>query len=376
LRMFLNDNNRQFYVLTIIVSILVFFGLIILLASTSFMGMVSYGDTFYFVKKQSLYLLTGITVLIFVSQVDYKIWYKFAWPFYLFTIFLLLAIYIPGVGKEAGGARRWIVAGAFSLQPSDLARLGVVILLARLFSNRKDSSGKIYYLLAAIISGIPALIIGMQPDFGTAIHLILVTLLIMVLAGMPFYYIGGLFVFLLPFFKTLVLDVPYRWSRIRAFLDPYEYRYEAAYQLVASYKAFLAGGIWGKGLGEGLRRHNLQARHTDFILAVIAEDIGFWGVVLTLILFFSMGVYVLYNLKKISDTFSLFLGTGIILLFMLQAIINIAVSMGLMPVTGINLPLISYGGTSLVTYMLMFGIVLNILKNDQTIAVLSERKFK
>ena len=159
-----------------------------------------------------------------------------------------------------------------------------------------------------------------------------------------------------------IVNVPYRWERVKAFLDPYTYRFEGAYQLVASFKAFQAGEFFGQGFGEGIRRHNLQARHTDFILAVVAEDLGFFGVFILLALMFGLSGYGLYLMFKIEDIFARLLGCGLIFLFATQMIINVAVTMGLVPTTGINLPLISNGGTSLVTYLSMFGIVLNITR--------------
>lgn len=339
------------------------FGLNILLASSSFLARQEYGDPYFYLKKQLLFALFGLVCVFIFSQLDYRVWLKVAWPFYFFTLLLLLLVFLPGIGKKAGGASRWLNMGLFSIQPSDLARFATIMVLARIYSNAREIEGNTV-LITLLIILVPSALISIEPDFSTALHLLIAAGAFLFFTGFPLRVHGVLMLALMPVVYYYVIKVPFRLERIKAFLDPWRYRYEGAYQLVASFKSFLAGDIWGKGLGEGLRRHNLQARHTDFILAIVAEDTGFAGILFCLALYFGITIYGLYLVMKTRDSFGRLLGSGIFMIFITQVTMNAAVAMGLIPTTGINMPLLSYGGTSLITYMIMFGIVLNILRTE------------
>lgn len=369
-------NRKSPYLLFTLILVVTGLGLNILLASSSFLAQLAHGDPAYYFSRQLVFALIGIALMIIFSQVHYEVWKKAAWPLYFGGLVLLLMVFVPGVAKTAGGASRWLDIAGFSLQPSDPAKFAVVLIVARLYSNfyggaaQEGAQGaaqgeasiwQIHAAAGALVI-VPAVLIGMEPDFGTALHLVFAASLLMVLAGLPLFPLFIAAFLSLPIVYYNLIKVPYRWNRIKAFLDPYQYRFEGAYQLIASFKSFLSGGLWGQGLGEGLRRHNLQARHTDFIFSIVAEDLGLVGVVFVLGLYFFIAGYALYLLADVEETFGRLLGSGIILLFIIQSILNVAVAMGLLPTTGINLPVFSYGGTSMLTYLGMFGILLNILK--------------
>lgn len=355
------EKYRSNLVIFSIVLILVFFGLNIILAASSFLARQEYGDPYFFIKRQSLYAILGFFFLIFFSQLPYTFWEKWAWPIYGISILLLILVFLPVIGKRAGGASRWLNLGFFSAQPSDLARFAVILILARLFS--RWSKIRLPHVIVTItLILIPTLLILWEPDLSTSAHLFLSAGILLFFTQFPLWIHGFLILLSLPIIFYLILYTPFRLERLKAFLDPWTYRFEGAYQLVASFKSFAAGGLWGKGLGEGLRRHNLQARHTDFILSIVAEDLGVFGIFLLLFLYFSLSLYSLYLLSKIQRPFPRILGTGIICTFLLQVSLHVAVTMGLMPTTGISLPLFSYGGTSLIVYMSMFGILLNITR--------------
>jgi cell division protein FtsW len=362
--------ERSDYFLFLLVILIAFLGLNVLLAATSYIASVTFHDQFYYLKKQAVFVLLGAGVMIIFSQIPYQIWEKISWPFFIFSLILLVLVFIPGVGKEAGGAKRWITVLGISVQPSDLARFGLVLVLARMYSHGEHGqqgrhNGLIKNSLALAFIGIVALLIKIEPDLGTALHTVFFSGILLLIAGYPVYI---LLIISIPAIPLVLISLsPYQWERIMAFLNPYKYRFESAFQLIASYKSFLSGGFWGQGLGEGLKRHNLQARHTDFIMAVIAEDLGTLGVVFFLLLYLGVFFYSAILLMKVEENFGRLLGTGIILLFITQAIMNVAVVMGLLPTTGINLPLISYGGTSVLSYMAMFGILLNILKSNKAV---------
>ena len=361
----LNSDSKfkSWYFLFGLILLLVGMGLNILLASTTYLGRVSFGDPFHYVKKQAVFIFLGIVVFFIFSHLSYHIWKKLAWPIYFLSLILLLLVFIPGVGHKAGGASRWIHILGLSIQPSDIAKFAVILVLARIADPHEFLQWK-QSVVAIFVVALPILLIAVEPDLGTALHLLATSGIFLLFIGISIPVLATSALITLPLLFYSLSMVTYRWNRIKAFLNPWEYRFQEAYQLIASYKSFLAGGLWGQGLGEGFRRHNLQARHTDFILAIVAEDLGFFGIAIVLILYVIISVYALLMLKNVEVKFGRLLGTGIILLFSVQALINVAVTMGVLPTTGINLPLFSYGGTSALTYLGMMGIVVNVLKED------------
>lgn len=360
----INSKNTSYILFTLVV-FLIFFGLNILLASSSFLARQEFGDPYFYLKKQAIFAIVGIFILITISRIPYSLWKKFAWAFYIISIILLLMVFLPGVGKKAGGAYRWINLGIFSMQPSDLVKISLILVLSRLYANDSFQGIKKILITMGIIA-LPVFLISSEPDFSTSMHILFSVFLFLFLTDFPISIMFLLSLSSLPVVYYGIIQVPYRWDRIKAFIDPYKYRFEGAYQLVASFKSFAAGGLFGQGLGEGIRRHNLSARHTDFILSVLAEDLGFSGIFITFIIYFSVILYSIYKLSFVTDPFGRLLGSGIVLLFGIQVAMNISVTMGLMPTTGINMPFMSYGGTSLVVYSSMFGILLNILRENNT----------
>ena len=325
------------------------------------MARLQYGDAYFFLKKQLIAAMIGYMALLIFTQIDPRTYRQWIWPFYFICLVLLVMVFVPGIGKKAGGASRWIQIGGYSLQPSDLVKLSLILVLARIYADR-ESETQIDAKLILISLGVmilPVLLIAVEEDLGTAIHLVLTCGALLLFTRFPLkIHAIGFFVFLAGIIY-MIKSTPFRLERLKAFLDPWEYRFDSAFQLVASMKSFLTGGFWGKGLGEGLRRHNLQERHTDFIVAVVAEDLGALGVIVLFAAYFSFAIYGLIILSKIRDDFTRLVGTGIVISLIFQVFINAAVAMGLLPTKGINLPLVSNGGTSLVVYMAMCGIFLS-----------------
>ena len=340
---------------------LVAFGLILLFAASSFIGSKTYGDEYYYLKKQLISITVGLMALFITSQIYYKKWLDWSLIIYLFALFLLCMVFIPGIGKEAGGARRWIQYLGISFQPSDLAKFATILALCRIYSDQVSKVWLKGFSSIAIITA-PALLINFEPDFGACFHLLVTACTLLFFTTFPGIILIILFICSAPIVYYSVIKVTWRLNRFRAFLDPWQYRFEEGFQLIASYKSFFAGGLFGEGLAKNLGRYNLQARHTDFIFAVGAEDLGFIGTFILCAGYFIITIYILLLLKDATDNFGRLLGTGIMILFITQAIINISVNMGLLPTKGINLPLVSYGGSSITLYLAMFGIILNINK--------------
>ncbi len=365
-----NSKNRVNLILFTLIVGISLFGLMILFSTSSFPAHKSFGDAYYYTKKQSFFVFMGLIIFILGTQVPYQVWKTLAWPLYVLSLLLLCLVFAPLIGREAGGAQRWITFYGFSYQPSDLAKFTTIMVIARIFSQKNQGQllGRaliIKVLTSLLLIVLPVVLISLEPDFGTSFHLLIVGVFLLFLTNFPFIILLTIGISVAPIIYYNVIQVPWRLKRIIAFLNPWKYRYEEGYQLVAAFKAFLAGEFWGKGLGESMVRHKLQARHTDFIFSVIAEDTGLFGVYLILGIFLFITVYGMILLEKLENNFGKLLGLGILFIFIFQTIIHISVNMGLLPTTGINLPLISYGGTSMVTYLLMFGVLLNILKRTK-----------
>ncbi|MBI5286193.1 MAG: cell division protein FtsW [Deltaproteobacteria bacterium] len=254
-------------------------------------------------------------------------------------------------------------AGFFTFQPSEVAKLMLVIYLAYSLSQKVDriKTFSIGFLPHIIISGLIILLILKEPDFGTAVVLGGITIFMMYIAGVRFTYLVTLFLITLPFIYLMITQVGYRMNRIMAFLNPWKDPEGGGFQIVQSLLAFGAGGIWGVGLGEGRQKLlYLPEAHSDFILSVVGEELGLLGVSTILILYLFFLICGIRIALKAGDLFGSYLALGITLLITLQAIVNTGVVMGLLPPKGLALPFISYGGTSLVVNMVGVGILLNI----------------
>lgn len=351
---------------------LVAFGLNILLASSSFMAREQFSDPYFFLKKQAFAAFLGFLGMLAMTQIDPDRYRHLVWPIYAISVFLLILVFVPGIGRRAGGASRWIVVGGLSVQPSDFAKVALVLALARIYSQapfdaaqgRREVDLKLSMMTLLIIA-VPAFLIAIEQDLGTAIHLVLVASTLLFFTRYPLTMQFAALVSGVAVVTYVIIKTPFRLGRIKAFLDPWESRYDAGFQLVASMKAFLAGGISGRGLGEELVRHHLQERHTDFILAIVAEDLGAIGVIFLLGTYFVIATYGLILASRLKDDFMRLMATGFLLCLILQVIINSAVTMGLMPTKGINLPLVSNGGTSLLVYLVMCGMMLSALRREQ-----------
>lgn len=356
-------NPTDLFLFGLIVA-LVAFGLNILLASSSFMAREQFSDPYFFLKKQAFAAFLGFLGMLAMTQIDPDRYRHWVWPIYGITIVMLIMVFVPGIGKRAGGANRWIVLGGLSVQPSDFAKVALVLVLARVYSQAKEVDLKLS-LMTLFIIAVPAFLIAIEQDLGTAIHLVLMGSALLFFTRYPLTMQLMALLAVVAAVSYIIIKTPFRLTRIKAFLDPWESRYDAGFQLVASMKAFLAGGLTGKGLGEELVRHHLQERHTDFILAIVAEDLGALGVIALIGTYFLIVVYGLILASRLKDDFMRLMATGFLLCLIIQVVINSGVTMGLLPTKGINLPLVSNGGTSLLVYLVMCGMLLSALRREQ-----------
>jgi cell division protein FtsW len=321
------------------------------------------GDTYYFLKKQLMYVPLGLVAMFITMNIDYRKLGKWSPLLLVVSMALLVLVCIPGIGTELNGSRRWLIIAGQSIQPSEIAKLSIILFFSYSLSKRKDElksffKGLVPYL---IILGIFALLLLLEPHMSSTIVIGMVSCLILFCAGAKIKHFVILVVPAIAGVVALVLTSDYRRGRLISFLNPWEDPQGGGWQIVQSLYAIGSGGLFGRGLGKSLQKFlYIPEPYNDFILAVLAEELGFIGVLTVLLLFLIFiwrGIKVSMNAP---DIFGCLLAVGITSLVAVQVIINVAVVSSSMPVTGMPLPFFSYGGTSLVFLMSGIGILLNI----------------
>jgi rod shape determining protein RodA len=314
--------------------------------------------------RQGYFFLMGIIAFIFILSFDYQILHSLNYPFYVLIISMLVLAFF--VGDRAGGAQRWINLGFFRLQPSEPAKLMLVIALASFYSRKEvvDGYSIKQLVVPVILAAVPFVLILLQPDLGTALMfgIIFVSMTVFVKLRASTYAILGSLALGLGVFAWEQLLKPYQKQRIQTFLNPEKDPMGHGYQIVQSKIAVGSGGKFGKGYLEGTQGHLhfLPERHTDFAFSVWGEEWGFTGSFIFLGLYFLLLLWGLYVAMQAKDRFGVLLAFGVVTLIFWQAIINLLMILGFLPVVGIPLPLVSYGGSSLLTTMLALGILMNV----------------
>ncbi len=335
-------------------------GIAMIYSASAVYSMKIFGDSYYFLKRQFLWFALGMVLLLVFKEIDYRNYLRYTKLMLLLSFLLLSLVFVPGVGHTVKGSVRWLGTGGLSFQPSEFVKVFIVIYLAKVFSSDQDDHFT-RILVPVIIVSVMFLLIMMQPDFGTAIDILAVSVMILFVSGFPLVYIISLFIISIPMFYLLIYLVEYRKNRLLAFFNPWEYRYGIGYHLVQGFIAFKKGGILGVGLGNGTQKlSRLPEPHTDFIFAVIAEEAGLAGTVIIVLLFTGFLWRGIITAGAAPDGFGRLLAIGLTLMIVVQAFINLGVVTGALPTTGIPLPFISYGGSSLLSSMIAVGIILNI----------------
>lgn len=354
--------------LLLIVGVLLVFGLIALSSASSVIGFQQHHDSAFYLKRQVVSALIGILAFAFFYRIDYRLWRRFAFPALVISIGLLLAVFIPGIGLELLGAKRWISLGPIFFQPAEIVKLSFLVYLAVWLENRQhrieDRSYGLWPFL--VLLGTIVILIIRQPDAGTMTVIGLTALACYFVAGGPirdFVLIAGLSVIA---FTLLIKTAPYRAARLFVFLNPQLDPQGIGYHIRQSLLAIGSGGLFGVGLGHSRQKFNyLPEVAGDSIFAIIAEELGFI-VVLGLVALFSVLIVRGFRIARgAPDDFGRILATGITAWFGFQALINIAALSGVLPLTGIPLPFISYGGTSLITSLAALGILMNISRHSR-----------
>ncbi|RMF89233.1 MAG: putative lipid II flippase FtsW [Nitrospinota bacterium] len=355
--------TRYDLVLLLLTIVLVAIGITMVYSASAVLALERFGDSYFFLKRQLLWALLGLVGLGGAMYFDHQKLRRCIYPLLGLSILLLLLVLVSPWGKEIEGARRWLRMGGITFQPSELAKLVLVIYLAHSLTKRQAalSSFTRGYLPHLLVIGLLALLIFLQPDLGTAVILVMVAFTLLFVGGVPWTFLSVSVLALLPWLYQAITSADYRQRRILAFQDPWSDPTDAGFQIIQSLFALGRGGIWGLGLGAGKQKlFFLPAPHTDFILAVLGEELGFIGTAGLLVGFLLVLWRGMAIALRAKDPFSMQLAFGIVFLLLSQVIINSGVVVGLLPTKGLPLPLISLGGSSLVTNMVGIGILLNI----------------
>ncbi|WLR52249.1 stage V sporulation protein E [Bacillus tianshenii] len=351
------------YVLVLATFLLLTVGLIMVYSASAIWADYKFDDSFFFAKRQLLFAGVGIVAMFFMMNVDYWTWRTHSKLLLLVCFGLLLVVLIPGVGLVRGGARSWLGVGAFSIQPSEFMKLAMIAFLAKYLSEHQK---KITSFKRGLVPSLGLVmtafgLIMLQPDLGTGTVLVGTCVVMIYTAGARISHFVALGVVGLAGFVGLIASAPYRIKRITSFLDPWQDPLGSGFQIIQSLYAIGPGGLLGLGLGKSRQKFfYVPEPQTDFIFSIIAEELGFIGGTFVLLLF----AVLLWRGIRIAlgapDLFGSFLAVGIVSMIAIQVMINIGVVTGLMPVTGITLPFLSYGGSSLTLILVAIGILLNI----------------
>ena len=345
-------------------------GLLFIYDASSYSAGVQFGDSFHYVKTQAVALFLGLVLMFAVVFVDVSKIKKSAVYIYLVSLVLLGLVFVPVLGVESYGAKRWLNLGFFTIQPSEYAKFGMVIFLAKLMADKGVNTFSKMTLMF-LVGGAIAVLLLLEPNMSITICVLLVTVIMIFVGGAKLKHLLLLGIPLIGAGVALILAEPYRVRRLFAFVDPWASPLDEGYQLIQSYYALGSGGLFGVGIGNSRQKYLfLPFAESDFILSVIGEEIGLVGVLFLVAIFLFIVVKGFLIASKAKDRFSCYVATGISAVIAVQTALNIAVVCGAIPPTGLPLPFISAGGSSLVAYMVALGILMNISRQSK-VGVLS-----
>jgi len=363
------------YALLVAVVALGSFGVVMIASASVALAAENYGSPFYFVGRQVLFLGVGVLFGFFLFRLPLAVWEKYGPHMIILSMFCLALVLIPGIGREVNGSRRWIDLGLFTVQVSETVKLFIIIYLAGYLVRRgylvQTTFGGFLRPLA-LISGASVLLL-MEPDFGAAVVIIMTAMIMLFVAGVRFTQFAALLGVIGSLGAVLIMLSPYRMRRFASFLDPFSDPFNSGFQLTQSLIAIGSGGMSGVGFGNSVQKlFYLPEAHTDFLFAVLCEELGLVGAV-ALIALYGYIVWRCFRLAKLADEqgnrFASFISLGIGIWIGLQSFINMGVNMGVLPTKGITLPLMSYGGSSAIVFAVTFSLLLRVeyeLKNNSS----------
>jgi cell division protein FtsW len=354
-----------FVALAFLVAVFNLLGLVMVMSASSVIALDEYGSAWYFVLRQAAWASAGAVALVVVARVDYHRWRRLAGPFLVVALVLLGLVLVPQVGVGANGANRWIGVGPLTVQPAELVKLALLIWVADLLSRRAAYMRNTRATLRPVIVvlAVAAALVMLQPNLGTTIVLAAIALILCYVGGSPVLPLAGWATIGVGAATALALAAPYRRARVLTFLNPWADPTDKGYQNIQSMVGLAGGGIAGKGLGAGTAKWGfLPYAHSDFIFAVIGEELGLVGAAAVVGLFVLLGIIGVRIALHAPDRFGLLLAMGVTSWFCVQAFVNIGAVIGILPITGVPLPFVSAGGSSLVFGMAGAGLLLSVAR--------------
>ncbi len=341
---------------------LIAFGVVMVYSASAVYANRMYGDGTHFLIRQTIFAAIAFVVLATTSRIDIGLLRRFTYPILLIAVVLMVVVAL-GFGRSVGGATRWFRVGPVNVQPAELAKLAMVLWLVHSLAKKahRVRTFSIGFLPHVLVMGLLMLLCLAQPDFGSAVMIALLTFVVLFAAGAKAGYLLGGVLVALPIGYAAIASSPYRMRRITAFLEPFEHRQGAGYQITESLMSFGSGGWTGVGLGDGRQKLLfLPEAHTDFVSAIVGEELGFLGVATLCLAFVWVVLRGLRAAWRSHDEYAGYLAAGMTLFIGLQAFTNLAVAMGLLPTKGLALPFVSYGGSSLLVNAAAAGLILNV----------------
>ena len=355
--------------LSVLVTLLCIVGLVMVGSASPVVSLITYHSPWTIFFRQVLWMVVGVGALLFFARIDYRKWRAWSVPLAGGTLLLLVAVLVPGLGVTAGGSSRWIGFGMLRLQPSELMKLALVAFAADIVVRRMDRSVPAKQVIAPVMGMliVSAALIIKQPDMGTAMVLSCIAFGVLFMSGVPLAPLTKVSIAFLLIAMVFALGDSYRRDRILSFINPGAHQSGSGYQVWQSLIGLGSGHLIGLGLGGGREKWGtLPNAHTDFIFSVVGEELGLIGAIFILVLFFALAWYGYRAAGRAPDRFGSLVAVGITTWITSQAIINMGAVIGVLPVTGIPLPFISFGGSSLVITLAAMGILLNIAMQERS----------
>jgi cell division protein FtsW len=361
----------SYYLIASASALLLGLGLVMVLSASSVTSYATSGSSFSVFVKQLMWVAIGVPLLLLANRMSTRVLRMLAYPLLLAAVGGLLLVLVPGIGVSAFGATRWIGVGSFTLQPSELAKLGLALWGADLLVRKKRRLREWRHLLIPLlpVATLLAMLVMLEPDLGTTLVIVAILMTLLWVVGSPARLFAGLLAVIGMLVTYLAVAEPYRLARLASFADPFKDSQDTGWQAVQGLYALASGGWWGVGLGASREKWSyLPNAHTDFILAIIGEELGLVGTLLVVLLFGVLAYGGIRVAQRSSDQFGRLVAAAITAWLVGQALINMGAVVGLLPITGIPLPLISFGGSSMLMTMFAIGILLSLAKTEPAAA--------
>lgn len=352
--------------LLIIVTIMALYGIIMIYSASSVWAQYKFNDAFHFAKYQFIFFIISFLCMLIVKKIDYNLYKRHSNKILLLSLILLILVLIPGIGTLRNGSRSWFKIGPFGLQPSEIAKVSLIIFLSKYLEKNQNNLSNIKKSILPVL-GIIFLFFGLimlEPDFGTGMVIVLSLMLILFISGVKLKFFASLGILGILGIAGLIIIAPYRLKRIISFLNPWSDPLGSGYQIIQSLYAIGPASLLGLGFGKSIQKQfYLPEPQTDFIFAIICEEFGIVGAISVIVLFISLFYIILKISLKQNNLFAKYLSFGLGMQIILQGALNLCVVTSLIPVTGVTLPFFSYGGSSLLVSMISIGIILNIYRS-------------